>query len=151
MKLTLYYISFLQDIRKHLKDARPEVETLVVQDPFQQFNPTDPNSDLNPNSDPNTDRDTDTDRSPSGEVDEADPVTMESLGQNQVGQGQTESAGPVEWTTIPSQLEGELDLEDDLEDEGLQLLEETKLSGVNQEESLTDEDEMDEQLIRGEI
>ena len=113
-----------------------------MQDPFDKFNPVQPDSHLDPNIDPSTDLDP---SGPSGEVDRADLVTVE-------GQGQAESTGPVEWTTVPSDLDNGRDL--GIEDEGFELLEENDLDrdldlSVAQEESLTDEDEMDEQLIRG--
>ena len=142
----------LQDIRKHLKNVRPEMETLVVPDPFErnEYYHSDPSTDLGPGN-PSTDLD------PSGEVDVVEIVNLGggSEGQDQnidisapQGQGQSNEV-TSEWTTLPNNVPVDADLEDDLEDEGLELFEDDDFRSVDQDGTYDIDDENDEELIRG--
>ena len=142
----------LQDIRKHLKNVRPEMETLVVPDPFErnEYYHNDPRTDLSPGN-PNTDLD------PSGEVDVVEVVNLgggsEGQGQNtdhiaSQGQGQSNEV-TSEWTTSPNNVLVDADLESDLEDDGLELFEDDDFRSVDEDGTYDIDDESDEELIRG--
>ncbi len=118
----------LQDIRRHLKDARPETETLVVPDPFYIPGSSDVDNDLSapdqasndPNdlSAPSDPYDLNSDHDPSGEVDNTVPANPDEIPEGQsvldvstVGPGQQVQRGEGEDRVAASTIEQDVSVD----------------------------------------